>query len=150
MHIAARTNKIRDTTGARNLQIFAVDGRGRRPQQPRAAGFSEERIETYRKLSYTVEFTVSGDTYTANVEFAAGAVPPQNYSFKLGETFDYHSIDGTKPKLTITLEEDKIVESYRLEDKDREWQTVREVDGTVMTSSTTFTGKSVVQKLNKV
>lgn len=115
-----------------------------------AIGFSAERIETYRKLPYNIEFTTSGDTFTANVTFAVESIPAQNYSFKLGETFDYNSIDGTKPKLTITLEGGKIVENYKLEDKDREWQTIREVSGTVMTSTTTFAGKSVVQKLNKV
>ena len=54
----------------------------------------------YRKLSYSLEFTTSGDTFTASVTFAADAVPPQTYSFKLGETFDYNSIDGTKPKVS--------------------------------------------------
>lgn len=115
-----------------------------------AIGFSAERIETYRKLSYTVEFSASGDTYTASVVFAAEGVPVQKYSFKMGETFEYVSIDGTKPKLTITLEGDNLVEKYNLEDKDKQWQTVRTVSGSVMTSTTTYGGKSVVQKLNKV
>jgi len=113
-----------------------------------AIGFSAERIETYRKLSYTIEFTGSGDTYTATVVFDAPGIPAQTYSFTIGTTFDYNSIDGTKPKLTITLEGGKFVESYKLNDK--EWQTVREVAGSTMTSTTTHTGKSVTQKLNKV
>nr|KAG5699845.1 hypothetical protein BaRGS_034619 [Batillaria attramentaria] len=107
----------------------------------------------YRNLPEVVLHSgvlVFGDTFTASVEFAAEGVPAQKYSFKLGETFDYQSIDGTKPKLTITLEGGKIVENYKLEDKDREWQTTREVDGDVMTSTTTFAGKSVVQKLKKI
>ncbi|KAK7094498.1 fatty acid-binding protein, intestinal-like [Littorina saxatilis] len=114
-----------------------------------AIGFSAERIETYRKLSYTLEFTKTGDTFTATVTFDAEGIPSQTYSFKLGETFDYNSIDGTKPKLTITEEGGKIVEKYKLEDKDKEWETVREISGGVMTSTTTYGGKSVVQKLNK-
>ena len=67
------------------------------------AGFSAERIETYRKLSYTVEFSKSGDTFTATVTFASDTIPAQSYSFKLGETFDYNSIDGTKPKVSRPL-----------------------------------------------
>jgi len=113
-----------------------------------AIGFSAERIETYKKLSYTIDFSGSGDTYTSTVVFDAPNIPAQTYSFTIGTTFDYNSIDGTKPKLTITLEGGKFVESYKLNDK--EWQTIREVAGSVMTSTTTHSGKSVTQKLNKV
>lgn len=63
------------------------------------AGFSEQRIETYRKLSYTLELSGAGDTFTATVVFDAEGIPPQTYSFKLGETIDYNAIDGTKPKV---------------------------------------------------
>jgi len=112
-----------------------------------AIGFSQERMETYKKLVYTIEFSQSGDGFTATVSFAGGAIPSQTYSFKLGEAFDYKSIDGTSPKLTITMDGGKMVEEYKLADK--EWKTVREIAGTVMTSTTTFGGKSIVQKLNK-
>ncbi|KAL8562971.1 hypothetical protein ACOMHN_004663 [Nucella lapillus] len=113
-----------------------------------AMGFTSERIERLRGMSYTVEFSVSGDTYTGVVTFASDALPVQTYTFKLGETFDYHSVDGTVPKLTVTMEGGKCVERYQLGDK--EWQTVRQVDGSVMTSITTYAGKSVSQKLNKM
>jgi len=114
-----------------------------------AIGFNEERIQTYKNLSYVIEFSTAGDTFTATVTFAVESIPAQSYSFKLGETFDYNAIDGTKPKLTITVEGGKIVEKYNLEDKDKQWETVREVAGTVMTTTTTYSGKSVTQKLNK-
>lgn len=113
-----------------------------------AMGFPPERIEMFRALSYTVEFSLAGDTYTGVVNFANDALPLKNYTFKLGETFDYHAVDGTVPKLTVTIEGGNMVEKYQLGDK--EWHTVRQVDGSVMTSITTFAGKSVTQKLNKV
>jgi len=112
-----------------------------------AIGFSQERIETYKKLSYTVDFSGSGDAFTVSVTFDAPGVPAQSYSFKLGQQFDYQSIDGTKPKLTITMEGGNFVESYELGGK--AWKTVRSIAGNQMTSTTTFDGKSVCQKLNK-
>ncbi|KAL8559110.1 hypothetical protein ACOMHN_008298 [Nucella lapillus] len=112
-----------------------------------AIGFSEERIEKYRTLVYVIEFSASGDGYTATVSFEVGNIPAQTYSFKLGEEFDYRSIDGTSPKLTIKMDGGKMVEDYKLTDK--EWRTVRDVAGAVMTSTTSFGGKSMVQKLNK-
>ncbi|XP_076436412.1 fatty acid-binding protein, liver-like isoform X2 [Babylonia areolata] len=113
-----------------------------------AMGFQAEQIEMFRKLSYTVEFSLAGDTYTSVVAFATDAVPVQTYTFQLGQTFDFHAADGTTPKLTVSVDGGKLVEKYKLGDK--EWETVREVDGNVMTSTTTFVGKSVTQKLNKV
>ncbi|XP_076455197.1 fatty acid-binding protein, heart-like [Babylonia areolata] len=111
-----------------------------------AIGFSEERMTTYRKLVYTIEFSVAGDTYTATVSFEAD-IPAQTYAFKMGEAFDYKSIDGTSPKLTITMDGGKMVEDYKLGEK--EWRTIRQVDGSVMTSTTSFADKAIVQKLNK-
>ncbi|PVD22458.1 hypothetical protein C0Q70_18272 [Pomacea canaliculata] len=92
-----------------------------------AIGFSEQRIETYRKLSYTLELSGAGDTFTATVVFDAEGIPPQTYSFKLGETIDYNAIDGTKPKLKKgrlwdvkpPLNEFKEVRSYQQLIKDR-------------------------------
>ncbi|MCI3311099.1 lipocalin/fatty-acid binding family protein [Escherichia coli] len=115
-----------------------------------AMGFSQERIAIYRALSYVVEFTGVDGTYTARVEFDGGKIPDQVYSFKIGETIEYKSIEGEKPKLTVTLDGDKIVESYVLEEKNKQWTNVREVVGDTMTSTTTCDGKSVVQKLNRV
>jgi hypothetical protein len=37
-------------------------------------------------------------------------------------------------QLTIDLQEGKIVEYYKLEEKEKEWTTTREISGTVMTS----------------
>lgn len=50
-------------------------------------------------MSYTLELSGAGDTFTATVVFDAEGIPPQTYSFKLGETIDYNAIDGTKPKV---------------------------------------------------
>ncbi|XP_076454627.1 fatty acid-binding protein, heart-like [Babylonia areolata] len=111
-----------------------------------ATGMTAEKLEQLGKLSYFLEFSVSGETITATVGYDAD-IPTRTYTFKPGDTFDFHTVDGSVPKLTVTMEGGRMVEDYKL--GEGSWQTVREVDGNVMTSTTTARGASAVQKLNK-
>merc|ERR1711935_558385 len=98
-------------------------------------GFSEEKIEQYKKLDYQVTLSVDGETYTVNIDFK-GMVPAKAYTLKLGETIDYTSMDGHTAKLTLTFEDNKAVENYVYGEKDIKWSVTRAVEGDVMTAVT--------------
>ncbi|KAL8614485.1 hypothetical protein ACOMHN_067419 [Nucella lapillus] len=112
-----------------------------------AVGLSEEKREKFKNMKYALEFKVSGDTVSATVVYEDIDFPVHTYTFKLGDTIDYHGVDGSEPKLTITMEGGELRENYKL--GEASWQTIREVNGNVMTSTTTARGTSVVQKLFK-
>merc|ERR1712154_584425 len=115
----------------------------------KAMGFSEEKIENYKKLDYQVTLSESGDTYTVNIDFK-GLVPNKSYSLKLGETIDYTSMDGYTAKLTLTFADGAATESYVYGEKDIKWSVTRTVSGDVMTAVTNLGEATLTQQLNRV
>merc|ERR1712098_204131 len=111
-------------------------------------GFSEEKIETYKKLNYSFTLSVDGDVYTVAIDFK-GAVPNKSYSLKLNEETDYQSMDGYVAKLTLSYTDGKAVESYSYGEKNLKWTVTRSVSGGVMTAVTKIGDATLTQCLNK-
>lgn len=115
----------------------------------KAMGFSEEKIENYKKLDYSFTLSLDGEVYTVAIDFK-GLVPNKSYSLKLNEEIDYQSMDGYTAKLTLSYENGKAVESYVYGDKDLKWSVTRSVEGSVMTAVTKLGDATLTQCLNKV
>lgn len=111
-------------------------------------GFSDEKIEKYKKLDYSFALSADGDSYTINIDFK-GAVPNKSYTLKLGEEIDYQSMDGYTAKLTLTFVDGKAVESYVYGEKDLKWTVTRSVEGDVMTAQTKLGDAVLTQVLNR-
>ncbi|XP_067660864.1 fatty acid-binding protein-like [Haliotis asinina] len=115
----------------------------------KAAGLPQDVIDLYTKLDYTVSTEKEGDGYKTHIVMEG--VGEQDYTWKFGEEFEYAAIDGTKPKLVITKgENDTIVESYKLEDVNREWNVTRSIEGDKMVAVTASKNGQMTQKLRKV
>ncbi|GFR78573.1 fatty acid-binding protein [Elysia marginata] len=115
----------------------------------KAMGLSQEQIDNYNKLSYVVNMTKDGDSYTVAVDFG-GALPNRSYTIKLGETVDYSSPAGVNAKLTVVVDGDKLVETYINEEKNTKWIVQRTVSGSEMTAITTLGDAKLTQGLTKV
>ncbi|XP_041369965.1 fatty acid-binding protein-like [Gigantopelta aegis] len=111
-------------------------------------GLPKEAQAAYKDLDYTIETSKDGDSFKSVVNITGR--DPLVYTWKLGEAFEYQSLDGTKPMLTVTEEGDTVVESYTLEKFNRQWKCVRKVDGDAMTATTSCEDVSMVQKLKRV
>ncbi|CAL1525856.1 unnamed protein product [Lymnaea stagnalis] len=99
-------------------------------------GFSEEKIQKYKELQYSVTLSLDGETYKIVIDFK-GKVPNATYELKLGEEVDYKSIDGYTAKLTLSVVDGKSVETYVYAEKSLTWTVTRTVDGDVMTAVST-------------
>ncbi|GFO49552.1 fatty acid-binding protein [Plakobranchus ocellatus] len=115
----------------------------------KAMGLPPDQVENYNKLSYVVTMTQDGEKFTVSVDFA-GAMPNRSYTMKLGETIDYNSAAGVTAKLTVTMDNGKVLETYENEEKKTKWTVQRSVAGNEMTAVTKLGDATLTQVLIKV
>ncbi|KAH9487769.1 Fatty acid-binding protein, brain [Bulinus truncatus] len=97
----------------------------------RLFGWTEEKAKQYSSLQYTVEYTDDGKRCVVDY-----GVQKLEFTFKLGEQFEYTGIDGLKAKCTPALDGNKLIENFET-DSGLAWKTVREVNGSTMTAVST-------------
>ncbi|KAH9498988.1 hypothetical protein Btru_004136 [Bulinus truncatus] len=104
-------------------------------------GWTEEKIKQFSSMEYTLKVEATADGSRCVVDYG---VVKLEFTFKLGEQFDYTGVDGLKAKCTPVLDGNKLVENFST-DSGVAWKTVREVSGSTMTAVTTLVGNDDVK-----
>ncbi|XP_055898047.1 fatty acid-binding protein, heart-like [Biomphalaria glabrata] len=104
-------------------------------------GWTDEKISQFLSMEYTLQVQATADGTRCIVDYG---VVKLEFSFKLGEPFDYTGVDGLKAKCTPTLDGGKLLETFQT-DAGIAWKTVREVSGSTMTAVTSLVGNDNVK-----
>ncbi|CAL1548322.1 unnamed protein product [Lymnaea stagnalis] len=112
-------------------------------------GWNEEKMAAVTTMEYTLLIEKTADGSRCVVDYG---VVRKEFSFKLGEPFDYTGVDGTNAKCTVVVDGGQLLENFKAAEGVT-WKTVREINGANMKATTTFGGNEdvkCVQELIKV
>ncbi|GFR96743.1 fatty acid-binding protein, liver-like [Elysia marginata] len=110
----------------------------------KAFNIPDEQFAQIDKIQITLTISQEGDAYKFEMDFN-GAAPSQTVLLTPGVESEVVAMDGSKAKVTLSVEGDGVKESYTSAKGD--WILTRSVDGNEQKSVTTAKGVTLTQYL---
>lgn len=115
-----------------------------------ALNIDQSRKDTWRNLQMTTEYQLDGNEWTAIIN-VSGRPNPRVMKFKSGEPFEAEGFQGQIIKSTINVDGAKMseIQYNKIGSEERKMHITREVNGDVITVTTTVEGKTMSSKLQR-
>ncbi|XP_012944203.1 fatty acid-binding protein, liver [Aplysia californica] len=114
----------------------------------KAAGVPDGMIETIKKREYEVTYSVDGNNVTCVAKVTNDpSVQPKTYTLTMGQESEVETLEGMMMKYTMTWDGSKYVEKCITGNMTID--SIREVNGSTMTVTSTMNGVSMKQNYTK-
>ncbi|CAL1535079.1 unnamed protein product [Lymnaea stagnalis] len=115
----------------------------------RAMGFPPIMIDMFKRLEYSLSFTLEGQVVRVAFKFNNQLAPSGSITVGSGEKLDYPSPDGGIVKVIMNIEDGIVTDVHEDSEKGLSWTTARSVDGDVMTAVTTCRNETMRQTFKR-